>query len=54
MKAFEHYAPDSIEGLLEMLKSKPNVKLIAGGTDLLLQMKQGTAQPETVISLKNV
>ena len=54
MKAFEHYAPDSIEGLLEMLKSKPNVKLIAGGTDLLLQMKQGTARPETVISLKNV
>lgn len=54
MKTFEHYAPDSIEGLLEMLKSKPNVKLIAGGTDLLLQMKQGTAQPETVISLKNV
>jgi carbon-monoxide dehydrogenase medium subunit len=54
MKAFEHYAPDSIEELLEMLKSKPNVKLIAGGTDLLLQMKQGTAQPETVISLKNV
>ena len=54
MKTFEHYAPDSIEELLEMLKSKPNVKLIAGGTDLLLQMKQGTAQPETVISLKNV
>ena len=54
MKAFEHYAPDSIEELLEMLKSKPNAKLIAGGTDLLLQMKQGTAQPETVISLKNV
>ena len=54
MKAFEHYAPDSIEELLEMLKSKPNVKLIAGGTDLLLQMKQGTARPETVISLKNV
>ena len=54
MKAFEHYAPDSIEELLEMLKSKPNAKLIAGGTDLLLQMKQGTARPETVISLKNV
>ncbi len=54
MKTFEHYAPDSIEELLEMLKSKPNAKLIAGGTDLLLQMKQGTAQPETVISLKNV
>jgi len=54
MKTFEHYAPDSIEELLEMLKSKPNAKLIAGGTDLLLQMKQGTARPETVISLKNV
>ena len=54
MKAFEHYAPDSIEELLELLKTKPNAKLIAGGTDLLLQMKEGTAQPETVISLKNV
>ena len=54
MKAFEHYAPDSVEELLELLKSKPNAKLIAGGTDLLLQMKEGTAQPETVGSLKNV
>lgn len=54
MKAFEHYAPDSVEELLELLKSKPNAKLIAGGTDLLLQMKEGTAQPETVVSLKNV
>jgi len=54
MKAFEHYAPDSIEELLELLKTKPNAKLIAGGTDLLLQMKEGTAQPETVVSLKNV
>ena len=54
MKAFEHYAPDSVEELLELLKSKPNAKLIAGGTDLFLQMKEGTAQPETVVSLKNV
>ena len=54
MKAFEHFAPDSVGAVLEMLKLKPNAKLIAGGTDLLLQMKQGTAQPETVISLKNV
>ena len=54
MKAFEHYAPDSVEELLELLKSKPNAKLIAGGTDLILQMKEGTAQPETVVSLKNV
>ena len=54
MKAFEHYAPDSIEELLELLKTKPNAKLIAGGTDLLLQMKEGTAQPEIVVSLKNV
>ena len=54
MKAFEHYAPDSVEELLELLKSKPNAKLIAGGTDLLLQMKEGTAQPEIVVSLKNV
>ena len=54
MKAFEHYSPDSIEELLELLKTKPNAKLIAGGTDLLLQMKEGTAQPETVVSLKNV
>ena len=54
MKAFEHYSPDSIEELLELLKTKPNAKLIAGGTDLILQMKEGKAQPETVVSLKNV
>ncbi|MBC8258113.1 MAG: xanthine dehydrogenase family protein subunit M [SAR324 cluster bacterium] len=54
MKPFEHFAPDSVGEVLDLLQSIPKAKLIAGGTDLLLQMKQGSAQPDTVISLKNV
>ncbi|MDP6657690.1 MAG: xanthine dehydrogenase family protein subunit M [Nitrospinaceae bacterium] len=54
MQPFDHYAPDSLPEALELLDSLTGAKAMAGGTDLLLQMKKGESQPGSVISLRKV
>ncbi len=54
MQPFDHYAPDSLPEALELLESVSDAKVMAGGTDLLLQMKQGESRPGSVISLRQV
>ena len=52
---FEFLKPVSLEeslGLLE--KSGGKVKILAGGTDLLVNMKYGVLHPETVVSIKAI
>jgi len=52
---FEYQAPDSLSGVLSILqKEKDACKVLAGGTDLILQMKQGLASPSLVIDVKQV
>lgn len=55
MKAFEYLRPASIEEACALLAAGDgSVKVLAGGTDVLVQMKQGKLQPETLISLRDV
>jgi len=52
---FEFLKPASLEeslGLLE--KSGRKAKVLAGGTDLLVNMKYGVLRPETVVSIKAI
>lgn len=52
MRRFEYLAPQSLDEALALLKERGNgVKLLAGGTDLLVQMKEAGLHPSTVISL---
>jgi carbon-monoxide dehydrogenase medium subunit len=55
MKPFDYYQPQSLKeayGLME--KQKGRAKYIAGGTDLLVRIKQRAIQPEALISLRGV
>lgn len=55
MKAFQYFAPDTIAEALDLLKRYQNqAKLLAGGTDLIVQMKEGDLQPDCVIDLKRI
>lgn len=55
INAFEYEQPDSLPEALKILEAKTNdCKLLAGGTDLILQMKQGLAAPSLVIDVKQV
>jgi len=55
MKKFDYYQPHSLKeafGLMEKFKGR--AKYVAGGTDIIAQMKQKAIQPDALISLKGI
>ena len=55
MNDFEFHSPSSLNEALELLdRYGDDARLIAGGTALVLQMKQRFAQPEHVIGLRRL
>ena len=54
MRRFELLEPTSLREACEMLAADEEAKLIAGGTALLVLIKQGIFRPETLINLKKV
>lgn len=52
---FEHLEPESLEEALELLAlHRGEARIIAGGTDLLVSMKQGLLNPAYLVNLKSV
>ena len=52
MRRFAYVAPQSLDEAVAVLKERGDgVKLLAGGTDLLVQMKEAGLHPSTVVSL---
>jgi len=52
---FEHRAPKSVQEAARILAGEgPNAMLIAGGTDLLPNMKRRQMAPKILVSLKNI
>jgi len=52
---FEYFKPESIEGVIELLlKYKGKARLLAGGTDLVVRIKDGLEFPEAVIDIKGL
>lgn len=55
MISFEYYAPRSLEEALSLLDSRRGeAKVLAGGTDLIVQMKDGRAHPTVIVDAKNI
>jgi 4-hydroxybenzoyl-CoA reductase subunit beta len=53
LPTFEYELPRDLNEALELLKTYgPESKILAGGTDLLVRMKQGLTSPAHLISLK--
>lgn len=54
-QGFEYVEPHTVEEALDMMTFyKGKAKVMAGGTDLLVQMKMGRAHPEAVINLSRI
>jgi 4-hydroxybenzoyl-CoA reductase subunit beta len=51
---FTHQQPADIGGLVSALTEFSGAKLLAGGTDLLVNMKHRIELPETLVSLKKI
>lgn len=55
MKPFEYLAPDSLSEALHALSNgHGQVKILAGGTDILVQLREGRAQADLVLDVKRI
>ena len=54
MAQFDYVAPSSAEDAVKALAAAPAAKALAGGTDLIVQMRAGRAKPPAVVDLKRI
>lgn len=55
MHRFEYYAPSTVAEAINLLRTKgEGGKILAGGTDLLPQMKERGRHPKYIVSVKNL
>jgi CO/xanthine dehydrogenase FAD-binding subunit len=55
MKPFDYFEPSTLDEALDLLHQYgERAKVLAGGTDLIVQMKQGKALPQALISLQRI
>ena len=54
MKVFDYYEPQTLAEACDILSTAENSAAIAGGTDLVVQMKHGKKSPSVVVNLKNI
>ncbi|WP_425406659.1 FAD binding domain-containing protein [Hwanghaeella sp.] len=47
--------PETVDSAVEMLSGEPgSAKVLAGGTDLLVQMKSGVQEPDLIVDIKRI
>lgn len=51
---FNYLNPQNIKELVDTLKAEQEYSIIAGGTDLLVKMKEGLLKPPVLVDLKDV
>jgi carbon-monoxide dehydrogenase medium subunit len=54
MNNFDYFKPQSLEEVWDLGKKFPGAKYIAGGTDLMVKIKNRTIIPQTLVSLRSI
>lgn len=54
MKWFDYAAPRSLAEALDLLARNPRARPLAGGTDLLVQMRAGQLDPDLLVDVKHI
>ena len=54
MQAIRYEAPDSVAAAVRLVDSDPGAKVLAGGTDLLIQFRAGVHRPSAFIDVKRI
>ena len=54
MKPFTYQAPTSLERAIALIEQGDHARPLAGGTDLLVQIRHGLLAPEVVVDLKRI
>ena len=54
LPSFEYVSPETVEEVLAILAETPDARLVAGGTDLLPNLKHGIEEAGTIVSLSRL
>ena len=55
MRKFEYHAPEVLNDALTLIdRYKSEASVLAGGTDLIVQMKSGQTRPQVVVDVKKI
>jgi CO/xanthine dehydrogenase FAD-binding subunit len=54
VKWFDYAAPVSVREAVDLMAAHPNARLLAGGTDLLVQLRAGRKETDLVVDLKRI
>jgi aerobic carbon-monoxide dehydrogenase medium subunit len=54
MRGCDYYRPRSLADVFKLRRSNPGAELIAGGTDMMVGIKNHTRNPASLISLRNI
>jgi CO/xanthine dehydrogenase FAD-binding subunit len=55
MRAFAYERPARLEDAIELLtRHGPDARLLAGGTDLIIRIRDGSVRPTTVVDVKGI
>lgn len=55
MKQFKYFAPDTVEEAISFFgQHSETAKFVAGGTDVIVKVKEGWMEPDFLISLKKI
>ena len=54
MLAIRYEAPRSVAEAIQLMASDPGARILAGGTDLLVQLRAGVKQPSAFIDVKRI
>ncbi|MCX5804803.1 MAG: FAD binding domain-containing protein [Proteobacteria bacterium] len=54
MKAYEYFKPQTIEEAIKLMEKLEDARFIAGGTDVLVLLRQKKIAPKNLISLRNI
>lgn len=54
MRKFDYFKPHSLKEALRLKETMPDARFIAGGTDLLVKIKDKEIQPAALISLRSI
>ncbi|MDP2645688.1 MAG: FAD binding domain-containing protein [Desulfobacterales bacterium] len=51
---FEYFEPNDIQEAVAILQKQPSARILAGGTDLLVNMKHRVELPEVLVNIKRI
>jgi 4-hydroxybenzoyl-CoA reductase subunit beta len=51
---FEYFEPKDLGEAVSILQNEPSAKILAGGTDLLINMKHRIERPPTIVNIKGI